>query len=67
MSLKHVHLLFIAACLGLSLFMAQWALAGFYRQGAAAFLGWTAVALLSAIACGVYGWRFQRRCREWGV
>lgn len=67
MSLKHVHVAFIALCVGLLLFCAFWAL-----QSSPVGAGWPgiAVAAASVSAAGAliqYERGFLERCRKAGV
>lgn len=67
MSLKNVHLLFIACSILLTLFFAVWAASG-ARSSGSTLLGLAAVAALAFGAILVqYERLFLRRCREMGI
>lgn len=67
MSLKNVHLVFVSACLALSLIVVAWAVDALGRQGGMPAVLWVIVGLASALSMAIYGWRFQRRCRQLGI
>ena len=67
-SLRGVHLIFIAASIGLALMVSVWG-TGMYmsEQGVWGHLAFAAGSLLSAIALGIYLAFFIRKTREIGM
>lgn len=67
MSLKNVHVIFIALCAALSVFFSLWALSQF-RSGGSVGVALAGFASLGAGALLVrYAWVFLRRCRQMGI
>ena len=67
MSLKNVHLVFITACLALSLMVVAWAIDAMGREGGTPSWLWAILGVASAVSMSIYGWRFRRRCRRLGI
>ena len=64
MSLRTIHLIFIALCIALAAFFAAWAFAQYGRAQQAGFAVTGVIAAAVAVALAMYGAAFRRKTRR---
>ncbi|MGF1678928.1 MAG: hypothetical protein ACFCUX_07015 [Candidatus Methylacidiphilales bacterium] len=67
MSLKHIHILFVIACTGLSVILALLFLGGFQETDMVAWLWVGIMCLVASVLLPLYGFYFWQKLKRLGV